>query len=698
MSAQRRGRTRAEAARLAAAADALDHAHQTIIPSDRVLDHIRSQETSVALLDWLKLVFSSKTELPAGGDEWGSGDPEFRSKSSDIDGPRPGSIIPQVRKLGFEAYKNWGAYTEEDGDRQKHHAIDVLVGSGVTLEKERRLELKRRSRPEGKDSGTVKLKSISATSDPISSLCPTPDEGQLQRVRIQSPALLTILAKVMGESWPTVPRAFVRPFKALIHHHDKMKAILGELEDKWAELETPEELPAGEYEPSDDGETATPQPPVDDCVDALRDMRCYVAFIEKDILPLYRQFEKCDNSSAHRRIRFDDLWYLFRTGELVYTPIASDSEKANPSSIRQSCWRVCGVYPPHPRFSKPNPWPSKHSRPGGGDDDASAFSVSCYYVDYTGEDYGVVTEQFLIRPFEGERDITHLDLFPFRFVEDHEKMLEKFRKSGDDFLEYLDRKHLSYNWWTITSNPRGDPVTDPEGNEVRHATHVNSDVIADFVEAFRICPAWRPQTYVLKPGDWDFQSRVDDIPIRQWSPDAPSSDPSTAFTQLPEIIQVHDGVEALERNRHIENDEFLRRLQDNEKSGRNTGAEHLPRKDLILLPKRMFAYILRDRKFVQLDLRYMRKPIGGGNQGFKDELKIPPGHKKTIEAIVNAHFMNRSTERKHGVEGASQDLIPGKGRGRVILLHGVPGVGKTAVSLPSTVRSSTGATASRTFI
>jgi SpoVK/Ycf46/Vps4 family AAA+-type ATPase len=63
-----------------------------------------------------------------------------------------------------------------------------------------------------------------------------------------------------------------------------------------------------------------------------------------------------------------------------------------------------------------------------------------------------------------------------------------------------------------------------------------------------------------------------------------------------------------------------------------------------------------------------------------DCLKINPHYKATVHALVEAHFLKKTTEKADGVEGMTQDLIQGKGKGLFILLHGVPGVGKTATA------------------
>jgi len=139
----------------------------------------------------------------------------------------------------------------------------------------------------------------------------------------------------------------------------------------------------------------------------------------------------------------------------------------------------------------------------------------------------------------------------------------------------------------------------------------------------------------------------------------------------------------------------------------------------MLLPRRVFAYILRDRKFSVLDVRFL--DFFQPQQEVFSQLKIPRQYKDIVRGLVSSHFVRKKLEREfsnlstadklevlqssgaltaadvpptpdegHGVgiadtavaatNGLTQDVIQGKGRGLVVLLHGVPGVGKTATA------------------
>jgi hypothetical protein len=209
--------------------------------------------------------------------------------------------------------------------------------------------------------------------------------ADIMRIRINSQAVLGHLTSLLGETEKrSTPRTFVRPFKPMIYYQQKMKDILGDLEEKWADVEglegegedstsseTPEELEfvvEPSVEPrkaaaqgeetdgsaSDDDEAyddddreslqsvdsnTEDQEIMMDGVQALRDMRCYVNFVENEVMPLYRQY---DGTSA-TQVRYEDLWSLFRVGDLIYMPASNDN-----NGRYHELWRVYRVKSPRP--------------------------------------------------------------------------------------------------------------------------------------------------------------------------------------------------------------------------------------------------------------------------------------------------------------------------------------------------------------
>lgn len=109
--------------------------------------------------------------------------------------------------------------------------------------------------------------------------------------------------------------------------------------------------------------------------------------------------------------------------------------------------------------------------------------------------------------------------------------------------------------------------------------------------------------------------------------------------------------------------------------------EHLSSEALMLLPPRVYGFSLLDRKWYAFDLSKV-DDIKDTSQGF-EQLVLPPEHKKIMQALVQHHTIGPGSGIK-GAEGKGQDfsmdIIRGKGRGLIILLHGVPGVGKTSTA------------------
>lgn len=91
----------------------------------------------------------------------------------------------------------------------------------------------------------------------------------------------------------------------------------------------------------------------------------------------------------------------------------------------------------------------------------------------------------------------------------------------------------------------------------------------------------------------------------------------------------------------------------------------------ILLPPHVYGFVLRSRKWAMFDVDRIRDVEY--TAGFED-LVLPPGHKETVRALVANHLSRMPGAKVNAREGdRSIDLVRGKGKGLVILLHGAPG-------------------------
>lgn len=104
-----------------------------------------------------------------------------------------------------------------------------------------------------------------------------------------------------------------------------------------------------------------------------------------------------------------------------------------------------------------------------------------------------------------------------------------------------------------------------------------------------------------------------------------------------------------------------------------TDPEHL-----LLFPQRLIAYSFRARKFFVANIDFI-SVITAPKSPFRD-LKIESEHKRILKSLVGRHFQKQDIRRQNKDATLDQDFIRGKGSGLVILLHGVPGVGKTTTA------------------
>ncbi|KUI57265.1 Putative cell division cycle ATPase [Cytospora mali] len=647
--------------------------------------------------------------------------------------------IPEIHKVDYENFKN--RYSEEKPD----YAIEALIGSSnlssqIRDEERRRRETRistqqhlpmlaayelmealaeKNTPPRGysKENRTIDV-----------GMSGSMNETYIHRIRIQSQPILGYLTKIMGENENPVhrswPRTFFRPFRPLVYFHPEMKKTLSNLEDKWKSLEAHEDKQkaqseadkdigvdphsAPQHEESDaesesnkslasvssrEENTSRMMDKVMDSTEALRDMRCYVDFVDKEIMPHFNFLQ----GNEPRRIAFDDLWCLFHVGELVYAPITGNGTDGH----YQELWRLYRISSPEPepdRFPRHMFWGVRETRPN-----ITRFDVFCYHIGHDGSSYGAVRRKFRIESYSGERDIKSLEVYPLRLAENRNQLLDTLQQQGKKFQGTFEERHQAYNNWSLTmqmtssethrniqrlATRMADILDVDESLKVDYmqddnkiaSEYIESHVIVDLEEAFKANPRWRPRFHRPTIYKSDPNMIEQDWPIQVWS----GKSPRKFVLSIPEVVQIVDGVELRQRQDNLLNtDAFLRHRAEGATRWDRLDqlSEKLGEEDLVLLPKRSFAYTLRERKFVVIDVNYLKPIIK--EEGVFERLKILKDYKDIVRGLVSSHFQKKELERLFAgkpFEILGQDLIRGKGKGLVILLHGVPGVGKTATA------------------
>jgi hypothetical protein len=613
----------------------------------------------------------------------------------------PGSqqCVPQIRVFDWYNFKNkWNS--------DKRYAIEVLKGPAKYYQDETK-ELQ--DYEKAKKTGNTPVRSPADVQPDVMQPQDVPE-----RIRIVSSPLIALITELdpLGFFLDLTPGVMLRPYRRLARMEDDLMKHLSGLEAKWSVAER-EEVEGGarskvvaenkqpDLKSSGDGteeltlevapailpttEKTSPievdnaknkftnsSDPLTDSIEALRDLRCLKQFFENFIHPTVNRLR--DRSA--RKIKFTDLWYLFPHGAEVFVPSAHESEvrsssaqSAASSSPYQSVYRVYDQSGGRAPLSRPNqdddddddvPTPSNKSR-------VDSFHLMCYYIDWTSKSFSPVSHEIEIKPFENERDITSLEVFPVGYHENFESIREQLQERGRKFLKLTTPSHMNYHGRTYKSHPCGGGYT----RALTTTSFVESEVMVDFEES---------------PWGWQPNFGLEECPnfpreiAEEWHYAVYNDKEHKKLNYTFAESMFGDNEDAKWLREHArEQDEFLRDWDLYQGSHRREPVRSLKRlDDLILLPSRVMGYSYRDRTFNAFDIDHLQ-PVVEISEGFEG-LELPEGHQRMVEALVKEHFIKKEAYEKHGRSIPGMDIVSGKGKGLIMLLHGFPGVGKTSTA------------------
>lgn len=494
-----------------------------------------------------------------------------------------------------------------------------------------------------------------------------------ERIRINSESILSILNEISTEDIPTDrPQVFLQPYKFILASDAKIRQRLKDLESKWLNYpgtrvksrgRRTEGLVGNILHTSDNGSAApgTSREAFVDCdrerspsrlrtsFDALQDLRCLVEFMDNDIAPVLRKYRY--GPEFTRTISFRNLWYLFKPGDNVLCTL----EVALEPNL-QSIWRVLRVSQGRPHLS----------RNGRKRELINPFKMTCFKIGYNGTNFGRIAHFFEILPFEGERDITSLDIIPTRMVEDPKGLTEKWRNLGLKFKTYTVSQHQIYFGSTLLHHTNGERCV-----SVQRTDNLNGSVIIDIKAAVREDEQWVPKMGIPTMFYGDSSETSESFETCLWS-DRKEKRLVREIRHFDETYQ-DDWVDAEGMQNIVARDHLL-----SDYAGATIDSDSLTDEDLILLPERICGFDLHRRRFALFDVQHLQS-VGMQTEGWKD-LKLLRGHKDMVRAQVQNHFADKSFRASHKNQRSDIDLVRGKGEGLIILLHGTPGVGKTSTA------------------
>lgn len=397
--------------------------------------------------------------------------------------------------------------------------------------------------------------------------------------------------------------------------------------------------------------------------EAIIHLRALLKFMKEDMKAVFERHHLLRSSEASEAtlVGFRDLWHLFMAGDLVVT------DDPSPSRI----YRV-SILPACDLFSSKRPVTEIRMRSEGShkqvesvykQESMSFLNVDVFYFDFDGRNFGPVEKRFRILSYEGEKKVTDLPLFPLRFRKDAASIRSQMLDRGTKFCDLCTIVHREYNglsavepkeqvWFLRSTQLTGNVELIP-----CITTQIDSQVIIDSNLAYQKYPEKAPK-----------------FGLKSWMEDDDRI--------VKEACGIPGCTECF-RDRYIYDDHRIDRQRtiDFIKANRSllrlmNHSERLSDDFKLLLTNRVFGFVLRSRRWHFLDIDSVR-PIQRHGEGF-NALILPEGVPNLVEGLVQAHSPDKKNAALASSESEQEehqvDVVRGKGKGLIILLHGVPGV------------------------
>ncbi|OJD13722.1 hypothetical protein AJ78_05854 [Emergomyces pasteurianus Ep9510] len=490
---------------------------------------------------------------------------------------------------------------------------------------------------------------------------------RLLRIAINSHTLLSILKRITGCNLTPKHNVLVYPFKPIILYYDSLRNYRTALGDKLGPHDPQAQKVAVESiakipkpVPEDDVMKHSGEEPLKSRRE-FEELECLMGFIDTDMQDLLNiRFQIRDNKL--QKILFEHLWLLFQPGVIVISPKLRAYQVLHVTGGRRiididnhSKTEGLGKID-HMNYDTQEGYAVISSR------QRSDLVVDCFYMDFNGEMYGPRPQRFVIPEFVGERDIISLPIYPPNNAQVNEGILEILQERGRKFARCAGGRRHIYNGATLQEWDPGHRDTcgfcarNYFIQELR-----NTEVIIDQMAALEHCRnsgcSWSP------PFGGGVIARATEANRREVFETIDCSKPNcrTCTDVFNDAV-----IDLISRDQFIRSSRSLRAIQQDE----------LDDQQVILLPNRICGYSLQSHKWYPLHvdlLLSIEKPCTS-----LDDIILPDGYKEMLTSLVRGQPPGVS--RIGYYLRPELDMVVGRRRGIVILLHGAPGTGKTSTA------------------
>ncbi|KAH0017120.1 P-loop containing nucleoside triphosphate hydrolase protein, partial [Aureobasidium melanogenum] len=269
------------------------------------------------------------------------------------------------------------------------------------------------------------------------------------------------------------------------------------------------------------------------------------------------------------------------------------------------------------------------------------MNIQLQQVDFDGKRFGHQTEQMAIPAYMGAVSISKLNVVPRLFFPHVEEVEEALIARGRRFEQYAGihfAEHAAIALEHVYNSARGDY----DINRV----HISERVVIDCLTHHRLNPDLAKSvspfddeaiTLVMDTHNGNDDDSDDDSYNSYDSDDYDSDDDDTTKHLAAELMPTT-----------------------------KTSFKPLTDEQCLLASALVHGFSFTHKKWIDMFIDEL-SPVEWNEQCF-DQLVLAPRQKKLVQALVTEHISNKSD---------FDDIIKGKGKGLVLVLHGPPGVGKT---------------------
>ncbi|KAJ5094968.1 hypothetical protein N7532_007259 [Penicillium argentinense] len=343
-------------------------------------------------------------------------------------------------------------------------------------------------------------------------------------------------------------------------------------------------------------------------------------------------------------ITFDLLWALFKPNTIAYCPTYGNADEPRAFKIEYAIKESS--------FMK-GQW----------------YSVEGRYLEYDGKDFGFGTMSAEVESFKGARKITSLACYPLQYHRDSEALRARLIERGKRFVALRGMNYRFHKGMAFYKKKRSFVIK----------VNINGRVMIDPAIHRRINPNYPISTVRPKDPDLLDPSEAGMSDVEEEASDgcccggSESDSENGGCSDTPRTVyKVVEGDDGNPRVVEVEVDEngqeiTKEKMDRIEGDAANPQEREFTEEELLIASPVVLGFAFSEKLWLEFTISGI-SDIEWDVDAF-DSLVLPSNQKSIVKALVESHTF-------HAAENID-DVIQGKGKGLVAVLHGPPGTGKT---------------------